>query len=42
MSDAGAVLPEERQERASDFLREIVRADLAAGRHQTVVTRFKL
>jgi glutaminyl-tRNA synthetase len=40
MSDAGAVLPEERQERASDFLREIVRADLAAGRHQTVVTRF--
>jgi glutaminyl-tRNA synthetase len=29
-----------RREGAQDFIRDIVRADLAAGRHETVVTRF--
>jgi glutaminyl-tRNA synthetase len=30
----------EGEERARDFIREVIRADLSAGRHQTVVTRF--
>ncbi len=28
------------EERARDFIREVIRSDLSAGRHQTVVTRF--
>jgi len=36
MNDADAVT----QEGARDFIRDIVRADLAAGDHETVVTRF--
>jgi glutaminyl-tRNA synthetase len=28
------------EERARDFIREVIRADLSAGRHETVVTRF--
>jgi glutaminyl-tRNA synthetase len=40
MSGAGAVASDGDLHRPSDFIREIVRADLAARRHQTVVTRF--
>ncbi len=40
MSGADAVVPDGEQDRPSDFIREIVRADLEAGRHETVVMRF--
>ncbi len=31
---------ETKREAGQDFIRDIVRADLASGRHKTVVTRF--
>ena len=40
MSGAEAVVPDGTLEGPSDFIRDIVRADLAAGRAETVVTRF--
>jgi glutaminyl-tRNA synthetase len=40
MSEAGAAAPEETSEGARDFIREIIRADLDAGRTETVITRF--
>ena len=40
MSEAGAATPEEASEGARDFIREIIRADLDAGRTETVITRF--
>ena len=40
MSGAEAVVPDGKLDGPSDFIREIVRADLAAGRAQTIVTRF--
>jgi len=40
MSGADAIGAARRPDRASDFIRDIVHADLEAGRHKTVVTRF--
>ncbi len=40
MSGAEAVVPDGKLDGPSDFIRDIVRADLAAGRAGTVVTRF--
>ena len=40
MSDADSAAAAEVGEGARDFIRDIVRADLAAGRSESVVTRF--
>jgi glutaminyl-tRNA synthetase len=40
MSGADAIGADRRPDGPSDFIRDIVRADLEAGRHQAVVTRF--
>jgi glutaminyl-tRNA synthetase len=40
MSGAEAVVPHGKLDSPSDFIRDIVRADLEAGRYETVITRF--
>jgi len=40
MSGAEAVVPDGKLDSPSDFIRDIVRADLEAGRYETVITRF--
>jgi glutaminyl-tRNA synthetase len=40
MSGADAVVPGGNHDIPSDFIRDIVRADLEAGRYETVITRF--